>query len=238
MNAQPLKFYASNPHPCGYLAQQTAVSLFADPQAPMDTRVYSLLIDHGFRRSGEHVYRPYCPDCQQCVPVRVAVEDFRPNRAQRRCLKRNTDLSLHCVDTHQDEHFTLYRRYIRQRHPGGSMDDPDPARYRGFIDSHWCETLFYEFRLGDELVGVAVTDRLEQGLSAFYTFFDPALSQRRSLGTLAILWQVEQCRNLGLPWLYLGYWIADCAKMRYKTRFQPLQGLLGDRWRELNPKAS
>ena len=233
MNAQPLKFYASEAHPCGYLGGETAVSLFADPQAPMDTRVYSLLIDHGFRRSGEHVYRPYCPDCQQCVPVRVPVEAFQPNRAQRRCRKRNADLSLRLVDKHRDEHFALYRRYIRQRHPGGSMDDPDPARYRAFIDSSWCETLFYEFHLHGELVGVAITDRLEQGLSAFYTYFDPELSRQRSLGTLAILWQIEQCRRLGLPWLYLGYWIAGCAKMRYKIRFQPLQGLLGECWREL-----
>ncbi len=233
MIEQPLKFYPSTPHDCGYLAQQTAVSLFADPDAAMNTALYSLLIDHGFRRSGNHVYRPYCPDCQQCVPVRIPAQQFSPSRRLRRCWRANQDLEVSTSGQWREDYFALYRRYIQARHPGGSMDDPDPRRFQDFIASDWCETLFYEFRLEDRLVAVAVTDRVDQGLSAFYTYFDPELSRRRGLGNYAVLWQINQCQQLGLPWLYLGYWIADCDKMRYKQLYRPLQGLVHNRWRDL-----
>jgi arginine-tRNA-protein transferase len=130
------------------------------------------------------------------------------------------------------EHFDLYRRYTRLRHPGGGMDTDEPAQYRGFLISPWADTRFVEFRKEGRLLAVAVTDVMNQGLSAVYTFFDPD-EPRRSLGVYAVLWQIDYARREGLPWVYLGYWIAETAKMSYKTRYRPLEAYLGGEWRRL-----
>ncbi len=225
-----LAFYASRPTPCSYLPGRETVNLFTDPAAPMNTAIYSRLADFGFRRSGAHVYRPRCPACQACVPVRVPVATFHPNRSQRRCQQRNADLSIHARPAgYDDEAFALYRRYIASRHAGGGMDDPQAEQYLAFLTSPWAETLFVEYRWQDTLLAVSVLDVLQQGLSAVYTFFDPAQSAR-SLGRLAVLWAIEECRRRGLGWLYLGYWIADCRKMQYKQEYRPLELLRGGHW--------
>jgi arginine-tRNA-protein transferase len=130
------------------------------------------------------------------------------------------------------EHFDLYLRYQASRHAGGGMDDPDPQKYINFLSGERVDTVFYEMRAADRLLGVAVVDRLSDGLSAVYTFFEPAESPR-GLGTYAILWQVEQGRTLGLPWVYLGYWIAESRKMAYKANFRPLEVYRNGCWAEL-----
>ncbi len=145
-----LAFYATPPHPCAYLDGRQAITLFADPRAPMTPTLYSRLAEYGFRRSGEHVYRPQCPHCQACVSVRVPVAAYRPNRSQRRIWKRNSDLSAARVeDVSGDEYFRLYRRYMSTRHAGGSMDDASIESYLGFLSAGWSETWFVEFRLRD-----------------------------------------------------------------------------------------
>lgn len=225
-----LAFHASAPHECSYLADRTAVTLFVDPNASLSTEGYSELVDFGFRRSGDYVYRPACPGCQACVSIRVPVADFRPNRSQRRCWVRNQDLRVTPLGpSFDDTHFRLYQRYIRHRHPGGGMDTDSPTRYLEFFLSSWAETEFYEFRSPRGLVAVAVVDRLRHGLSAVYTFFDPN-EHGRSLGTFACLWEIARTRQLGLDWLYLGYWVAGCDKMDYKTRFRPYEALEGHLW--------
>jgi len=230
MSEQDLRFFASTPSTCGYLPDRDSVSLFADPDFSMTPALYSHLIAHGFRRSGEFVYRPYCHNCQACVPVRVLVDQFKPKRKHKRILRRNEDIQIKTVkNAFSVEHVELYSRYVHLRHAGGSMDDPDPDRYRGFMYSHWCETDFIEFRLNKKLVALAVTDRVRNGLSAFYTFFDPEL-EARSLGTFAILSQIEYAQSLGLPYLYLGYRIEDCRKMQYKSEFQPQELWKEDHW--------
>lgn len=216
-----LAFYATPLHDCSYLPDRRARTLFADPQVELDMEAYNTLIQYGFRRSGTHIYRPSCPDCQACVPIRLPVDLFNPDRSQRRNLKRNQDLEM--IETpaeFDDEQYQLYKKYIRTRHSGGSMDEGGEGQYLDFLTSRWSDTVFYEFRHQARLLSVAVIDRLSSGLSAVYTFFDPE-EHSRGLGTLSILREIELCRQLELPYLYLGYWIDSCAKMSYKARFSP-----------------
>lgn len=216
-------FYISMPHPCSYLPGRMATMLFVSPQQVLDTRTFAELTRHGFRRSGDFVYRPHCRECQACIPVRIPVGSFRPNRSQRRTWRRNQDLTVHRREPEfKQEHFELYLRYQNARHPGGGMDEGDPERYLRFLTTRHSATDFYELRLADKLLGVAVADILPDGLSAVYTFYDPAAATR-GLGVFSILVEVERAKRLGLPWVYLGYWIAQCEKMSYKRNFGPLQ---------------
>ena len=237
MDDQPLRLplYLSAPQACSYLPEEYSQSLFIDPEMPMSTALYSRLVREGFRRSGGMVYRPHCLQCRQCLSVRVPVADFRPRLRHRRTLRANRSLRLIPTEARfREEHFRLYQRYTASRHPGGSMADSEPADYRDFLITDWCDTHFLEFREGTQLMGVAVTDQLRDGLSAVYTFFEPDLPNR-SLGTWAVLAQLDLCRQLQLPYLYLGYWIRDCAKMRYKADFRPLEVFSQNRWCRFGP---
>jgi arginyl-tRNA--protein-N-Asp/Glu arginylyltransferase len=232
VTAQTLNFFLTPPQSCVYLKDRESMSMFADPLM-LNNDIYSQLARHGFRRSGEHVYRPACQGCQACVSVRIPVKQYSPHRRDRRCLKTNADLSYRIGESGTDEQFELYRRYISTRHPGGGMDNPSRNSFTGFLTCNWSNTLFLEIRAAEHLVAVAVTDRLDDGLSAVYTFFDPE-ETKRGLGNFAILQQIELCRILHLDWLYLGYWIEDSPKMAYKRRFTPLQGYIRDHWENLD----
>ena len=228
-----LALYLTADHPCSYLEGLKARTLFVDPLARMDGSTYQALVDQGFRRSGAHVYRPACRGCARCVPVRIPVSDFRPDRSQRRNWVRNSgDIRLVDAPTaFHVAHYGLYLRYLAARHPDGSMaDDTSVESYRRFLVDPWGgETRLFELRLGGHLAGVAVTDLLPRGLSAVYTFFDPDLSERAP-GTFAVLAQIEAARRLELPVLYLGYWIGESRKMLYKERFRPIETWDGRQW--------
>lgn len=226
-----LVFYLSAPHPCSYLEDEEATSLFVDPDYSLQSEHYSQLAQHGFRRSGNYLYMPRCSECQQCLPVRIPVAEFAPNRSQRRNSKKNADISTRIVDSKlTQEQFELYQLYIADRHPDGSMQVDDLESCRNFFLSHWSESIFIEFRgLSNKLLAVAVTDILENGLSAVYTFFDP-MQRSRGLGVMAIQRQMEICRERQLPFLFLGYLIHNSPKMAYKADFRPLQILLQGRW--------
>ncbi len=230
-----LDFYQDRIHPCSYLAGRQARNIYPDPLRPISNKLYSQLIQHGFRRSGEHVYRPFCPTCAACVPVRIKVREFQPNRNQRRCLKHNQQITtqIHAAEFNA-QHYELYCHYLQSRHPGGGMDNPTPHSYQQFLISSWSDTQFIEFFDDEQLVAVAVTDFVNDAASAFYTFFEPSLTQR-SLGTLAILKQIELARQQGREYLYLGYWIAASPKMNYKTRFAALQYFDGQ-WHDFDNK--
>lgn len=218
-------------HRCSYLAGRMARSVFVDPQLQLDPQRYGALLDLGFRRSGGYVYRPACGQCQECRPVRVPVAEFRPTRAQRRCARRNADLRLGIEGDLNAEHYGLYRRYLQQRHPGGGMDPEDREAFRAFLSSAWGRTEILALRDGaGRLLAGAVMDRVPQGLSAVYTYFEPGIPER-SLGTYAILAEIERARALGLPYLYLGYWVRGSAKMDYKRHFRPLELLTPTGWR-------
>jgi arginine-tRNA-protein transferase len=231
-----LQLYLTAPYPCSYLPEPEARSQVATPSFLISTAVYSELVRHGFRRSGTFTYRPRCDNCRQCVPVRVVVDDFQPTRSQRRSVKQHNglDVTLHNLQD-KPEYFELYRRYQEARHRDGGMDDDSPEQYRNFLLQSHVDTLLVEFRENEVLRMVSVVDVLADGLSAVYTFYDPDI-QQASFGTFNVLWQIELCRKLQLPYLYLGYWIADSRKMAYKARFQPLQGLQDNEWHAILQK--
>lgn len=233
-----LALYATPPQDCGYLPGRRATTIFADPDTPWEPGLYARLSELGFRRSGQHLYRPGCEGCNACVPVRIEAARFEPRRCQRRTLRQGADLRLAFEPARFDgEHFELYRRYLGTRHRGGGMDDPTPAAFEGFLHAPWSGTHFLELRhpQEDRLLAVGAVDCMEDALSAVYTFFEPSESAR-SLGRLVLLREIELTRQLGLRWLYLGYWIRDCAKMRYKAEYRPLEYLWGGRWQADPPR--
>ncbi|GAA6129848.1 arginyltransferase [Halopseudomonas sabulinigri] len=226
-----LKFYATHPHPCSYLPYEQATTLFLDPQQPLDLETYSQLSEMGFRRSGDHLYRPHCRECNACIPARIPVDVFAPSSQQKRILKKNRDLQVEETEPlPSDEIYDLYQRYIIARHADGDMYPPSREQFTSFLVKDWHFCRFFTFRdAAGTLLAVAVTDKMQRGTSAVYTFFDPD-QHKRSLGRYAILWQIEHTRELELEAVYLGYWIKDCRKMNYKTEYRPIEMLVNQRW--------
>lgn len=228
-----IPLFISAPHPCSYLDGEQAQSAFVSPRFELSNAVYSQLIAYGFRRSGDDVYRPQCGACQQCVPVRLAVQDFKPSRKQKRCLQSNAGTSVIIKPAvFEREHYEMYLRYQKHRHADSNMANSSPEDYINFLSSSWCHTRFVEFSIQNELAGVAIVDYLDNSLSAVYTFFEPKFSSY-SLGVYAVLWQIEQAKRLGLRYVYLGFWIKNCQKMAYKIQYQPLQGFVNQGWQVL-----
>jgi len=228
-----IRIFQTAEHRCGYYPDRLARDLVLDPADPALPQLYGNALAMGFRRSGAHVYRPACFGCHACRPVRIPVNYFDPDRSQRRCLKRNSDLQLRVQPAlRSEENFALYRRYLTWRHAGGGMDQPQPGDFDAFLACTWSPTRFFEWRLGEQLLAVAVTDVLPDALSAVYTFFEPKQAAR-SLGTYAILSQIEQARHEGLEHLYLGFWLDGHPKMNYKRNFRPLETLNGKEWHPL-----
>jgi arginyl-tRNA--protein-N-Asp/Glu arginylyltransferase len=224
-----LRFFLTSSYPCSYLPAHFARNLVVDPEA-IDNSLYSFLATLGFRRSGNYIYRPHCSSCSECLSLRIPVAAFRRSRTQQRTWDRNRDLAVNCEPPgFEFEHYKLFKRYLQIRHAEGGMEDTTPEGYLSFITSSWSDTVLHEFRLGSRLLAVAVTDHLEDGLSAVYTYFDPEESAR-SLGTYAILWQIEEAKRRGLQCVYLGYWVKDCGKMAYKANFQPHQIFTFGKW--------
>ena len=232
MRSQPgIRVFQTAEHACGYWPERQARDLVLDPADPDLPTLYGNALAIGFRRSGGHVYRPHCRACQACTPVRIPVHDFQPDRRQRRCRKRNADLQLAVRPAERTEEiFELYRRYVNTRHAGGGMHDPQPKDFDQFVSASWSPTRFFEFRRDGELLALAVTDVLPEALSSVYTFFAPE-QPARSLGTFAILAQIEWARQNGRRHLYLGFWLEGHPKMEYKRLFRPLQRLQGREWR-------
>ena len=230
-----LRLFHSAPHPCGYWPDREARDLVLDPRDPRLPMLYPMALAWGFRRSGDIVYRPGCSGCRACVPVRVPVATFTPDRSQRRCLARNADVVAHVVaPACTDEYLALYQHYLASRHPGGGMDDHGAHEFEQFLMGAWSDSRFLELREqgSHRLLAVAVTDLAPDALSAVYTFYDPD-EAARGLGTLGVLRQIAWARRDDRAHLYLGYWIAGHPKMDYKRRFRPLEGFDGRGWHPL-----
>jgi len=229
-----LQFYETATYPCSYLSGERAISQVATPPLLISTEVYGDLVRCGFRRSGAFTYRPNCEQCHACVPVRLPVERFVPNRSQRR--GRKAHAMLHAQElplAHFEEHYQLYQRYQATRHAGGGMDQDNQEQYSHFLLQSRVDSRLIEFTENGVVRMVSIIDVLNDGLSSVYTFYDPDV-EGSSYGTYSILWQIEQCVANNLPYLYLGYWIRDSQKMAYKTNFQPIEGLIDGEWRQFD----
>ncbi|MBP9101550.1 MAG: arginyltransferase, partial [Nitrosomonas sp.] len=196
----------------------------------IDAQAYGKLVQAGFRRSGHYTYRPCCEHCHACLSVRVKVAAFVPKRAQRRAWKQHQHLSATVHPLHyKPAHYALYQRYQTNRHFGGGMDNDCREQYHNFLLQSHVNSKLVEFHDKEQLRMVSIIDVLPDGLSSVYTFYDAEVAQA-SFGTYNILWQIEQCREHHLEYLYLGYWIKENQKMRYKANFQPLEILINNQW--------
>ena len=234
MSGHAFPLYLTAEAPCPYLEGRRERRLVAFLDELPDG-AFDRLTAQGWRRSGRMLYRPVCRGCASCIPVRVRVARFRWTRTFRRVWKRNAQLRCQELAPRVvDEHYALFRRYLAARHRGGGMDGMDVEEYRALVEEAAPGTFLAEFREPDgRLVAVTLSDRTADGLSGVYKFYDPDLAER-SPGTFVVLWHVVRAAELGLPYVYLGYWIPTCPKMAYKARFRPLERLgEGDRWEPL-----
>lgn len=225
-----MKFGVTGTFDCSYLPnQKERLLVFAGYQDPDLKAQYEVMLAHGFRRSGEQIYRPNCPNCRACQSIRVPVVKFKISKSQKRVNAKNRQVTTCISRTHKPEYYELYEKYIESRHQDGSMYPATPEQYQQFLFCSWLDAMFIEFRENNQLIAVAVTDEMDTALSALYTFFDPELEDR-SLGTLSILEQIRRAYEMHKPYVYLGYQIDECKKMNYKQKFLPHERHTSEGW--------
>lgn len=236
---RPQFFYTTAPLPCPYLQGRTERKIVTELSGTEAESLHDRLSRAGFRRSHNIAYSPVCPGCQACIPIRIVAGAFEPDRTQRRTSKANEDLVVMEMPARATaEQYALFQRYQQVRHGDGDMAAMGFYDYRAMVEDTPITTGVIEFRdTQDRLVGACLADWLSDGLSAVYSFFEPEMA-RRSLGTYAILWLVARARALGLPYVYLGYWVPESRKMSYKAAFRPSEVLTGGLWRPLTEPTS
>lgn len=235
MDHFPLKrpnfFFTTAPLPCPYVGGRMERKIVTELSGNDADTLHEALSRAGFRRSHSIAYSPACPGCCDCIPVRIVVDQFRPDRTMRRVMRDTAALRAACVPARATtEQFRLFASYQESRHCGGDMAMMGFYDYRSMVEDSPIDTFLVEFRKPDgTLAAVCLTDRMSDGLSAVYSFYDPQMT-RESLGTMMVLWLIAESARLGLPYLYLGYWIAESPKMAYKTRYKPLEAFGENGW--------
>jgi arginine-tRNA-protein transferase len=239
------QFYLTAASPCPYLPGREERKVFTHLVGAKARELNDLLTHGGFRRSQTIAYRPACETCRACVSLRVLVDDFAPGRTWRKLLARNGEvIGASQPNKPTSEQYSLFRRYLDHRHPEGGMAEMTVLDYAMMVEDSHVDTNVIEYRVRGpdsgitgrgvgELLAMSLTDRMTDGLSMVYSFYDPAQAQR-SLGTWMILDHIERARKLGLPYLYLGYWVQGSQKMDYKARFLPQERLLGRGWERID----
>lgn len=228
-------FFVLRETPCPYIPGRMERKLVTELAGRRMSASYGDLSRGGFRRSHLFAYRPACRHCCACVPVRVAAGDYRPGKSLRRLARHNDDLLTVLRGAEASyEQYLVFTRYLEARHPEGEMARMTFEDYRAMVEETSVDTELAEFRdANGRLLAVCLVDWLDDGGSAVYSFFEPDAT-RRGLGSYMIHWLIEETERRGLPYLYLGYWIAESPKMAYKVRFRPLEGLQPDGWRRLS----
>jgi len=231
---RPQFFYTTAPLPCPYVPGRTERKVVTEITGPEADSLHDRLSRAGFRRSHNIAYAPVCPSCQACIPIRIPVRDFQPDRTLRKIAKANAELEgFEAPARATTEQYQLFQRYQAARHGDGDMATMSFYDYRAMVEDTPIDTCIVEFRDREErMLGACLTDRLGDGLSAVYSYFAPGL-EKRSLGTFTVLWLIERARLMGLPYVYLGYWVPESRKMAYKARFKPAEILVGGTWRVL-----
>ncbi|MBH0035157.1 arginyltransferase [Pseudoalteromonas sp. NZS71_1] len=231
MNEQlPARVGLTQEFDCSYLPnRQEQLLVILDPSC-YSTDKFESLLGLGFRRSGNQIYRPHCPICSACSSLRVLAQDFMPSKSQKRKLnKAKTQFEVKYSTQERPEYYPLYSKYITMRHQDGSMYPPEKEQFQSFLLCSWLKITFIELWHQDTLVAVAVTDCMNSAISAIYTFFDPDF-EHYSLGSVMILEQLKFAKEQNKQYVYLGYQIDECDKMKYKTQFLPAQKQLNDEW--------
>lgn len=235
MSPQQLLFGLTAEHPCSYLPQQQERLVFTLPDQPLDADLYRQLMDYNFRRTGDQLYRPYCLQCQACQASRVLVPDFKPSISQRKLIKKAKQAGWHWTFGQPQtvaRYYPLYQQYISEKHADGVMYPPSEEQLASLLSCSWLQSSVIEQYIGAELVGVILLDPMPDGLSAVYSFYQP--QAELAFGTLAILATLFHSQSQGLPFLHLGYFVADCTKMAYKANFRPQQRLIGGKWQSFD----
>ena len=238
------KFFVTNPSPCPYLPGKVERKVFTELNGRNAGELNEALGRIGFRRSQSVAYRPSCVDCSACVSVRVLANEFTPSATQRKLIRRHADLEVNaCRPWSTDEQYTLLRRYLSQRHPGGGMAEMDEQDYADMIEQTPVRTYVIEYREpsvdgGGRLVGACLSDQQGDGLSMIYSFYDVGEGARKGLGTFIILDHIIRAARANLPYVYLGYWVEGSDRMAYKASFRPLEKLGREGWRGLDAPES
>lgn len=227
------KLGITSPFPCNYLPEQQERLLVAVDPRLHNSDSYGWLMQQGFRRSGNEIYRPNCDTCQACQSLRVLVKDFTPSKSQKRLLKRNQAFKVIVSEKIQASYYLLYEQYINNIHKDGSMFPASKAQFQSFTSNNITEQSYIEIWHDETLISVAVTDKIPDALSAVYTFYHPDY-RKYGLGVFSILKQIDKTLELGHKYLYLGYQIDQCDKMNYKDRYHPHQILVENQWQTVN----
>jgi len=229
---EDIQFYVTTNYSCGYISGQDAQSIVATPYKNINRKIFEGLVIEGFRRSGSFVYKPNCKNCNACVPIRLLASKFFASRSQKRTTKYLDKLTVKILPLNfNEEHFELYVHYQNKRHLDTGRSEDELGDYNDFLIKSNVESKLVEFRLGNELKIVTIVDIVDDGISAVYTFYDCS-NRKLSLGTISIVWLLDFCKKQNLSFLYLGYWIHESKKMKYKTNFKPYELLLEGVWQE------